>query len=172
MSIARCSEDLISQEIAQRELHSAPIRMAVVASLLEYLEFEDNLLNTSGGIEVVGRTADSILAVELVAKLNPDMVLVSIGTHIFDGLRVIRALRRRFPKTIVAAVSNADFGSLRTFCESSDTCGFVNKSRFQKDFDRTMTLRFPGRYATWRRETIPPPIAFFDSHFPPNTQTQ
>ncbi len=132
MSIARCSEDLISQEIAQRELHSAPIRMAVVASLLEYLEFEDNLLNTSGGIEVVGRTADSILAVELVAKLNPDMVLVSIGTHIFDGLRVIRALRRRFPKTIVAAVSNADFGSLGLFARAPTRAVLSTSPGFKK----------------------------------------
>jgi DNA-binding NarL/FixJ family response regulator len=162
---------LILQKIAQRELQRAPIRMAVAASLLEDLEFEDNLLNTSAGIEVVGRTADSGFAVELIAKLEPDMVLVSIGTYVFDSLKVIRALRRRFPKMVIAAVSNAECTSLRTFCGSSETCGFVYKFRFQEDFERVLTRRFQSRYAPSRRDKVP-----FPSHFPfslsPNTQTQ
>jgi DNA-binding NarL/FixJ family response regulator len=162
VSIANCSGDLISQKIARRELRRAPIRMAVVATLPEYLEFEGSLLNTPGGIDVVGRTADPLLVVGLVAKLNPDMVLVSIGIYALD---VIRALRCRFPKTVVAVVSNAEFASLRTFCDSSDTYGFINKSRFQGDFDHTMTLQFPSRYAPGvAKEFLPRRISHF--HFP------
>src|ERR1700684_3762193 len=107
--------------------------MVVVARLLEYLDFEDDLLGASSRIEVVGRAPDSSLAVEFVAKLKPDMVLVSIGTCLFHGLKVIRILRHRFPEMVVADVSDGDFGSLRTLGANSESCDFIYKFRLQED---------------------------------------
>jgi Spy/CpxP family protein refolding chaperone len=156
VSIAWCFE-VISQKSVRHELDRAPIRMVVVARLLEYLDFEDDLLGASARIEVVGRAPDSSLAVEFVAKLKPDMVLVSIGTCLFHGLKVIRILRHRFPEMVVADVSDVDFGSLWTFGANSESSDFVYKFRLQEDFQRVPTRRSPSRYAHGRRDKVPPP---------------
>lgn len=170
MSIAWCFE-VISQKSVRHELDRAPIRMVVVARLLEYLDFEDDLLGASARIEVVGRAPDSSLAVEFVAKLKPDMVLVSIGTCLFHGLKVIRILRHRFRKWLLQM----------SRMWTSDLCGLLaptpravilsTNSDCRKIFNasRRGDLQAATHTAV-ATKFLPPHIVHF--HFPRNTQKQ
>jgi DNA-binding NarL/FixJ family response regulator len=67
------------------------------------------LLGATEDIEVVGEAADGRQAVELAARLHPDVVLMDLSMPVLDGLAAIRAIVAAAPGThVVVLTSFAD----------------------------------------------------------------
>lgn len=166
MAVARLYDRSISQGSWECEAHRAPIRLLVVTGMLDYLGFEQDLIGSSHQVEVVGRTAESVLALELLSKLKPEMALVDIGNCVSDGLKLIRNLRVGFPKVRIAVLSNAGRTAVHAFCLRSEKCGFVRKSNFREDLDRFLTWHFSTHSNQPTTAKVPPPVYFSFSTSP------
>jgi DNA-binding NarL/FixJ family response regulator len=63
------------------------------------------LLSLEPDFEVVGQASDGAEAVELVSKLQPDLVVIDVSMPVMSGVEAIRAIRTRSPATRVAVLS-------------------------------------------------------------------
>jgi DNA-binding NarL/FixJ family response regulator len=63
------------------------------------------LLESDGGIEVVGEAADGREAVELASKLNPQVAVVDIAMPLLNGIEAASQIARRSPGTAVIMLS-------------------------------------------------------------------
>lgn len=68
-------------------------------------ELMHTLLSLEPDFEVVGQARDGVEAVELVAELQPDLVVIDISMPVMDGLEAIERIRAISPTTRVAVLS-------------------------------------------------------------------
>jgi DNA-binding NarL/FixJ family response regulator len=77
-------------------------------------------LLAADGFEVVGEAADGRTALEAVARLRPDLVLLDVQLPDMDGFTVIEALLKMngdAPKVVLTSSHDAsDFGSIVPRC--------------------------------------------------------
>lgn len=64
-----------------------------------------NLLNHHEGIEVVGAASDGAMAVELAARLRPDVVVMDITMPRVSGIEATRRIRAELPGVRVIGLS-------------------------------------------------------------------
>jgi two-component system response regulator NreC len=63
------------------------------------------LLSSSAEFEIVGEAADGRVAIERVAALKPDLVLMDLSMPKMSGLDAIREIKRQLPETKVVALT-------------------------------------------------------------------
>ena len=81
------------------------------------------------GYEVVGEVAGAEAAVEAVAGLAPDAVLLDVVLPDGSGFGVCSAITATQPAPAVLLVSSEDFGACFGLAEQCGARGFVLKSR-------------------------------------------
>jgi DNA-binding NarL/FixJ family response regulator len=86
-------------------------------------------LLTADGFEVVGEAADGAAALEAIAKLQPDLVLLDVQLPDMDGFAVIEAILQmngHAPTVVLTSSHDAcDFGSIVPRCGAA---AFVPKA--------------------------------------------
>lgn len=71
---------------------------------------KQKLIELDMGIEVVGEAFNGEAALELIPKLNPDVVFTDVRMPIMDGIELIRNIREKYPNIISIIVSGySDF---------------------------------------------------------------
>ncbi|MBX5484528.1 MAG: response regulator, partial [Myxococcaceae bacterium] len=58
-------------------------------------------------VEVVGEASDGATALQLVAELSPDVVLLDLALPVVDGLTVLETIRREHPSVSVIVISGS-----------------------------------------------------------------
>lgn len=66
------------------------------------------ILSTATSIEVVGEAGDGAEALEAVARLQPDVVLMDLKMPGVNGVQATRAIRDRYPETRVLVLTTYD----------------------------------------------------------------
>lgn len=91
------------------------------------------MLGTDPGLDVVGEAGDGAAAVELAARLRPDVVLMDVRMPQLDGLSATRLVRERVPGAAVLVLTT--FGDDEVVCEAlrSGASGFLLKDTRPED---------------------------------------
>ncbi|MFJ7158657.1 response regulator [Streptomyces sp. NPDC101118] len=85
------------------------------------------LILTSRGIDVVGEAADGAEAVDLVARLRPDVVLLDIRMPVMDGLEAARRILATTPGCRVVMLTTFDLDQYVYAALSAGASGFLLK---------------------------------------------
>lgn len=102
-------------------------------------------LLATGTIEVVGEAQDGVEALQLVERLQPDVVIVDLSMPRKDGLAVTRALNSwgRPPKVVVLTAYVSLFFALR--CYRAGAHGFVGKTEPPGELINAIDAAMRGR---------------------------
>jgi DNA-binding NarL/FixJ family response regulator len=110
--------------------------MMVAADVVSVLIVDDQLpfrlaaravLRRAEGFELVGEAADGDEAVELVAELRPELVLMDINMPRLNGIEATRQIVERVPGTTVFLCSTYQRADLPPEAEQSGFAAYVNK---------------------------------------------
>jgi DNA-binding NarL/FixJ family response regulator len=106
------------------------------------------ILDSQDGIEVIGEAADGAVAVELVAELDPDVVLMDIRMPELDGIAAIKQLTARGIRSHILvlttyAVDENVYDALRAgaagfFAKTDHPDHIINAVRSATDIDRQL----------------------------------
>jgi two-component system chemotaxis response regulator CheB len=91
-----------------------PVRVLVVDDSA-FMRFTiSKHLNESPGIQVIGSAHDGIEALELIPKLNPDVVTLDVEMPHMDGLSTLKEIMIHFPRPVVMLSSLTAEGTSET----------------------------------------------------------
>lgn len=93
------------------------------------------LLSRDAEISIVGEACDGLQALQMVERLQPDVVLMDLMMPVMDGITAIAELRRRWPDvevialtsvledaSVISAVRNGAIGYLLKDMQALDLC--------------------------------------------------
>lgn len=92
----------MTEEIDESQL----IRVVVVDDHHVVRHGLEQLLATAGDIDVVGTAANGIEAVEVVARLSPDVVLMDLSMPELDGVEATRRIAADYPSSRVLVLTS------------------------------------------------------------------
>ena len=104
-----------------------PIRTLLVDDYASIRKSLRILLKTVPGLEVVGEAEDGRIALELMHKLLPDIIIMDIRMPVMDGIEATRRITTVFPGVkVIAFTSCAEKSTIRKMFEAGAS-GFLLK---------------------------------------------
>src|SRR5437016_12337755 len=82
----------------------APIRILVVDDSLVVRKMLSDTLSADAELEVVGSASDGRLALSKIPVLKPDLITLDVEMPVMNGLEMLAALRKQYPKMPVPIV--------------------------------------------------------------------
>lgn len=113
----------------------ASIQVLVVDDHLIVREGLRLILETAEGIELVGEAGDGAEALDLIAALDPDVVLMDLRMPGMDGITAIEALAEREARAAVIILTTYDEDDLMVRGLQAGARGYL-----KKDTDRTTLI--------------------------------
>ena len=104
-----------------------PVRIIVVDDQALFRTGLARLLNEDERIEVVGQAEDGLAALDLAAKVKPDVVLMDLKMPKLDGVEATRRLRAEHPEIKVLILSTFDADSYVLQALRAGASGYVLK---------------------------------------------
>jgi DNA-binding NarL/FixJ family response regulator len=80
--------------------------LVVDDSRLTRISIKTTLKSAQQEIELVGEAQEGSQAIEMVGKLEPDVVLMDIGMPIMDGVRATQTIKKQFPDVKVVMLTS------------------------------------------------------------------
>ena len=106
-----------------------PIRVLIADDQLPFAAMLETTLADDEDVEVVGRAANGLEAVELAAELEPDVVLMDISMPVLDGLEATRRIRGADSAARVLVLTESYLRSDALRAERAGAHGYVPKTR-------------------------------------------
>ncbi len=86
-----------------------------------------SLIQIENDLEVCGEAEDQTTAMEKIAELQPDLVLVDISLKNSNGLNLLKAISQNHPKVMTLAVSMHDEYTYAVRCLKAGARGYIMK---------------------------------------------
>jgi CheY-like chemotaxis protein len=116
----------------------APIRALVVDDTPDVLEVVCAMLEMEDGIEIVGRASNGSQALEAVACLHPDLVVMDMQMPTMDGLTAAKLIHLAFPEIAIVLMSADPTCYDRNQVLASGAEAFIDKFEFSRVFPRVL----------------------------------
>jgi two-component system, NarL family, response regulator LiaR len=95
-------------------------------------------------IEIVGEAASGAEALELVARLAPDLAIMDVMMPGMDGITATRELKRRFPQLCVLALTSFGEGTLIQQALEAGAVGYLLKDTEGSEITRAIRAACAG----------------------------
>lgn len=126
-------------------LISPPIRVMLVDDHTMVRRGLAIFLKVYDDLEMVGEAENGEDAIQLCAKVLPDVILMDIVMPVMDGSTAIRIIRRQFPQVQVIALTSFIEGQLINNALEAGAIGYLLKNVLADDLARAIRAAHSGR---------------------------
>lgn len=124
------------------------IRILVAEDSLTVREFLVEILESDPQIKVVGQAKNGVEAVELAARLKPDLITMDVHMPLLDGFEATKEIMARFPTPIIIVSSSASHREVELSLNAMragalmvvEKPGGVGSERFDGQRDRLLSM--------------------------------
>jgi two-component system, NarL family, invasion response regulator UvrY len=116
--------------IRQPESVSTTVTVLVVDDQPPFRDAARAVLDRLSGFDLIGEADSGEAAIEQVAALHPDLVLMDINMGGIDGIEATVAITAANPLTKVVLLSTYDLSDLPPSARTSGAVAYVNKDDF------------------------------------------
>ncbi|MFO7996367.1 MAG: response regulator transcription factor [Dehalococcoidia bacterium] len=102
------------------------------------------LLALTPDIEAVGQATNGREALEMVARVTPDVVLMDIVMPLMDGLEATRRIHKRFPETKVIVLTQYEDREYVLTVIEAGASGFVSKAAASSELTSAIRSVYQG----------------------------
>ena len=127
------------------DMGAAPIRVLVADDQPVFAAMLEAVLMRDGRVEVVGRAANGREALELAAKLTPDVILMDISMPLMDGLEATRRLRELDSPARVLMLTESHLPGDVVRSQKAGAAGYVPKTRIASQLADAIVELAPHR---------------------------
>jgi pilus assembly protein CpaE len=117
-------------------------RVIVVDDSPNYQEIVCTLIEMDDVVDIVGRASNGADAIQTVAHLRPDLLVMDVEMPLVDGLAAAQFLSRHFPITVIMLMSADNSQLRRAACLESGARAFIYKPNFREEFLRALERAF------------------------------
>ncbi len=117
------------------------LRLLIVDDVAQVRQDLRTALALAGGIDVVGEAADGLEAVELAARLRPDVVLMDLAMPVMDGCEAARRIKEARPSCRVVVLTVHGDEEIRQRAFRAGTDDFVVKGAALETLVRAVSGR-------------------------------
>jgi two-component system invasion response regulator UvrY len=111
-------------------ISSPDIRVLTVDDQAVFRGVARDVIEATAGFEAVGEAASGEEALEAVARLEPQLVLLDVRMPGLDGIEVARRLTATHPDTVVVLISIEERADLPSASQLAGTVPLVRKQDF------------------------------------------
>jgi two-component system, NarL family, nitrate/nitrite response regulator NarL len=123
---------------AAGEMTGRALRVLIVDDHKLFVDALQAILETDERIEVAGMASDGAEAVELDAKLEPDVVLMDISMPVMDGIEATKKIRARREGACVLMLTGSNSSADVDRARSAGAAGYVTKDRIAAELIETI----------------------------------
>jgi len=109
------------------------VRVLIVDDQLPFREASRMVVEMTDGFGVVGEAENGEQALEVIAELHPDLVLMDVQMPGIDGIETTRRIRSLDNPPGVIVMSTHESGDYEAVAVAAGAVGFVPKSQFGMD---------------------------------------
>jgi DNA-binding NarL/FixJ family response regulator len=120
-----------------------PLRILLVDDSAEFLESAARALALHQELRIVGRAASGGAALEQVAALRPDLVLMDLAMPGMNGLETTRQIKARPAAPRVVIMTLYDVAGYRAAARDATADGFIAKSSIRSQLLPMLASLFP-----------------------------
>jgi DNA-binding NarL/FixJ family response regulator len=131
--------------MAGEDTGGAPIRVLVADDQPVFAAMLEAVLVRDGRVEVVGHAANGKEAVELAARLSPDVILMDISMPLMDGLEATRRLRELDSPARVLMLTESHLPGDVVRSQKAGAAGYVPKTRIASQLADAIVELVPHR---------------------------
>jgi two-component system invasion response regulator UvrY len=110
-----------------------PVSVLIVDDQLPFRMAARSVVGVTPGFEVVGEAKSGEEALEQVAALQPQLVLMDINMDGISGIEATRRITAEYPGTKVILLSTYDADDLPADARTCGAAGYVHKEQFGPD---------------------------------------
>ena len=94
-------------------------------------------------LNVLGQASDGQEGLELVCRLQPDLVITDLRMPRLDGFRLVETLRQRFPAMKLIIASSDETTAIHVASLQRGADAFIPKNRLPEELPAVITHLFP-----------------------------
>ena len=116
-----------SDEVHVRSTKRRPVRVVTVDDQALFRSAAKAIIDFTPGFELVGESADGESALELIPRVDPDIVILDVRMPGIDGIDVAKRLHREDPDRIIVLASSLEPEVLSRLARGCGATAVVHK---------------------------------------------